>query len=461
MLGKFFSRKKQEGSEVLSAETEESKNAPESPAAEGSKRSFNAKSLLRKHWPVIAILIIIVLSFHIRLVGFYTPDGDPKWPYLRNIDSYFFLRETEDIVNNGGMLPPHDDLMLVPEGRTRSPSFYTVLSASAYGLIGQPMGMSIPDFMVWFPVLLTSLIAIPGYYIGRSLYDRKAGIFTALFFTLSPTIMARTLGGDPDSDAIVMLMMATSIAAYLVLYKKMDRDKIFSRRNILLAGIAGLGMALFAHSWGGYWFALWIIVAFIISKTGIEILLSRGRKEQFTAALKEAKPIILTFLMMLLAFYLFTVPFKGIDFIGDPPRAVFGSLGLSSGLKAETGIFPNVHVSIAELQVGGDARQVAIRSAGVDTAASVSRLPLEGLLLLSPFILSLASLAYLGYSYVKRREHLDTFLFLGIWLAGMLYASIVAVRFGIFIAPVYAIASSIILAKIWRLVLGEDRVVSA
>ena len=141
----------------------------------------------------------------------------------------------------------------------------------------------------------------------------------------------------------------------------------------------------------------------------------------------------------------------------------FSQVGLSSdlfgggGIKSEEGEFPNVYVSVAELQQGGQTGAVINRAAGVEFAASTGFD--SGLLgIISPFVLSVLTFAYLIYSYYRRREHLDTLLVLVLWMIGMVYSSITAVRFGIFLSPVIAVSSSIILSKAWNIAFKKEEV---
>lgn len=316
--------------------------------------------------------------------------------------------------------------------------------------------MQLWQFLIWFPVLLASLIAIPSYFIGKYLFNKKAGVFISIFLLFAIPFVSRSLGGDPDSDGIVMLLLISSLAAFIVAYKSLDKEKIFSRKNIIYSSIAGFLIGLFALTWTGYWFALWIITTFIVLKIVLDIVITRKFNiEHVKTTFSKNKALIVLFIIILAIFYVITIPYYGLNFISSPVDAVFGSVSSSSSLKAETGQFPNVYVSVAELQSGGNIKDVAIRASGVDTASQISGVPLGILLLISPFLLTLVCFLYLFYAYVKKREYLDTLLFMLPWFIGFLVASAVAIRFNIFLTPVYAICSGIILAKFWDTALDK------
>jgi asparagine N-glycosylation enzyme membrane subunit Stt3 len=458
MLRKILSRNKHEGQAQHSAEPQ-----AHQPAA-GARKSFDFKAFLKKRWPLIAIILIFALSMHIRLVGYYNPDGTQRWPWLRNVDSYNFLYDIEDVVENGGIASRFDNLTLAPYGAERhglGVGLYQYLTA--YGYIAYNFFFPTPleMFVAWFPPLIASLITIPAYFIGRILYDRKAGILTAFFMVFAPSIIARSLGGDPDSDAFVTFFPMLSIALFLLAYKYFDKEKLFASKNVMLGVVNGLILGFFALSWSGYWFVFTLYLGFLVVKLLYDIAKHIKHKENVKRQIwKDVKAPAFLVGTMLVMFWVVTVPLIGSDFALDPFLQPIGMSSLfGSGIKSESGEFPNVYVSVAELQVGGQVKDVAIRSSGVDTAASVSRLPVELLLVLSPFMMTIFALGYLGYSFYRRREHIDTLIFIGLWNIGMIYASVVAIRFAIFLAPVFAICTGIFLSKLWKIATGEDKVV--
>ena len=140
---------------------------------------------------------------------------------------------------------------------------------------------------------------------------------------------------------------------------------------------------------------------------------------------------------------------------------MYDSLGGASAVKGESGYFPNVYVSVGEMMSGGNARDVAIRTAGIDIAGSVTNIPSVVLILFSPFLLSILCLIYLGYSYYKKRKNYDIIVFILPWFVMFLLASVIAVRATIFLAPVYAILSAIMLARLWDFVLTKKESVGA
>ncbi|KKQ37610.1 MAG: hypothetical protein US54_C0030G0017, partial [Candidatus Roizmanbacteria bacterium GW2011_GWA2_37_7] len=122
-----------------------------------------------------------------------------------------------------------------------------------------------------------------------------------------------------------------------------------------------------------------------------------------------------------------------------------------SQLKSEEGIeFPNVYVSVAELQ-GGDIKGAIQRTSPID----IGNNPL--MLLISPFFLMIYALIYLTYSFYKKRQHIDTFILLLVWFLGPFTAAIIAVRFSALFSAPLAIGSAIIFAKIINMTLHKEK----
>lgn len=377
----------------------------------------------KKYWPVLAILLIIYLGITVRTL-------DYRWPYLRNIDSYNFFKEMEEIVDNNGVLPETDTLKLAPYGTKRGQNFYAYVGAYSYMFFRMLMPeMQLWQYLIWFPALLASLMAIPIYFIAKMLYDRKAGVFAAAIIVFDAAIMSRTLGGDPDNDAMVLIMPLIIVALYLFTHKLAETSRKITLKTGALAVATGVALMLWRLTWGGFWFVIWLITGFMLLKMLHRYLKARNIR----AVWNENRAVLSSYAIMMLTFFLLAVPFFGSSIIYT---TVLGPLEFPS-IKAEGGTFPNVYVSVAELQNPEGPRDIINRT---------------GL----PFFLLIASLIYLVYSYITTKKHLDTLILLGIWFVGPFLATIVAIRFTILFAAPMAIGTGILFSKILRMAAKED-----
>ena len=363
---------------------------------------------VKSYYHVVALLLIFGLALYIRLVGFH-------FPYLRNIDSYVFYRYMNYTVATGHV-PTHDPLMLAPTGKnlTAWNMFYVLLGAKTYELVNAVHHMPLWRFLIYFPAVLASLIVIPAYIIGDELYDRNAGLLAAFFLALSPVIMSRTLGGDPDSDSIVLLMSLLTASTVTLSIK---------RKKIWLALLNGFVFSLFAWTWVGFWYVYWLYLGTALSLW----LLDRDISYLRDVAISTA--VFFGFA------YLFTHQFL-LGYVVSAPLKTIGLFG-AGGIKSEEGQFPNVYVSVAEMQ--SNTIQSLIRQIG-------------GYILVP----ALFGLLYLIYSFAKTGKHKDSLVFFGLWTVGFFYASLTAVRFSIFLTIPLSFLSAILFSKALRLANGED-----
>jgi len=398
-----------------------------------------ATNVLKRYWPVIAVLLIISLGISVRLL-------DYRWPYLRNIDSYAFARQIEEVATYGHLLP-YDELGLTPETvpRLLGHDLYAYFAGYSFLFFHTFMpGLTLFQFLIWFPPLLASLMAIPMYFIGRILFDRRAGILAALFMVLDISVMSRSLGGDPDSDTVVLFFPLIAIALFLIAYKYANAVKKINRRYVTYTLLSGIALGVWGYAWGGYWYVVWLITGFFIAKILAESIRLRNAKR----IADESRHTVIVFAATILMFFILMVPVFGLQVI---PNTITGPISFGDIKGEENREFPNVYVSVAELQSSGNVRDIIQRTSAVNFGQN----PVA--MIISPFFLMVYGLIYLLYSYVKKRQHLDTLIFLLIWFIGPFLATIIAVRFSILFSAPIAIGSAIFLSKLVRFVSGEEK----
>lgn len=379
----------------------------------------------KKYWPAIAVLAIVVFGLYVRVFAY-------NFPYLRNIDSYAFTRQIEDIVNSGA-LPQHDNLSLAPDGQDKAVGrdLYVYIMAYSFSFVKLFLpGYTLFQFLIWAPALMAALMAVPMYFIGRILYDKRAGVLAAFFVIFDISVLSRTLGGDPDNDTSVLLFPLIAIALFLIAYKYTSANG-FNKRGILYTVLAGMGMAAWGYVWSGFWFVVWLIAGFIIMK----ILLALAKNRSIGAAVREFRRPIALFAAIMAIFFILTVPFLGTRVVTETVQGPFSFGDIKSEENRE---FPNVYVSVAELQSGGALRDVLQRTN------------------VFLFVFMVFSLVYLIVSAMsKRKEHVDTLILLLIWFVGPLIATTTGVRFSILFAAPIAIGAAIFVSKLLRVIDGE------
>lgn len=372
---------------------------------------------------IFILLAIMLLSLYIRIYSFH-------WPYLRNIDSYAFYRQMQYIVDTG-LLPQRDMLATAPVGwpLKTGPQFYQYLGAYSYIFVSWFLNISLFQWLIWLPAILITLAAIPAYYIGKTLYDKNTGILSTIFILFSVSVLSRSLGGDPDSDAIVMLWPMINIAFYLIAIKIKS-----TKKSLIYHAITGFTLALFAFTWPGYWYVYWLLFGFIIIYSLFKFSLEK----------KIPKKEILGFLLLTIILLILGCAYFGYWFISNLFYAPFETAGLFSptgGIKGETREFPNVYVSVAELMTGGSIKDIINHVSNINVTGSVT-------VLISPFMLAIYGLIFLAYLTFFKKKCMHSFILIFLWLIGSIYSTIIAVRFGIFLIPPIAFSAAIFLSVI-------------
>ena len=207
---------------------------------------------------IIGILVLAFsLSFMLRVspleYGFELTEYDP----------FFNYRATEFMIENGlpAYLEWHDDLSWHPYGRDVSSDSQLMLHATAsalYQIFG--MGSSLYDFTIMFPVVISSLTTIVIFAVVRTIGGTTAGLFSSLFFAVSPIIIMRgTLGWFKSEPLGIFYGL---VATYLIISAiKSDKGKV-SAAKIVGAGIL---LTLGLDSWGGVQFFILPIGLFFIA----------------------------------------------------------------------------------------------------------------------------------------------------------------------------------------------------
>ncbi len=385
-------------------------------------------SLLRRHYAIIAIVLIIALSMHVRLL-------DYRWPYLRNIDSYMFYRQMDEIVQNNGVYPSYDIYVRAPEGEERSLQLYPYQHLGAYSYMffrNIFPGLQLWEFLIYLPAFLASLMALPIYYIGKTLYDKRAGIIAAFFYVFDASVISRTLGGDPDSDAIVLLTAMIVMAVFLATYKHIELKKALDKKALLLTALTGIALGVWAHTWIGYWYIVWLITGTLL----LRFLFDAATTKKLGEAWRNNRHLFASYgIFMAVMLLVFVLPFFGMS------RVLYTFTGPVEfqSIKTEEGTqFPNVGVSVAELQGSGNLLDILQRANAVNMSNPL-------VVAISPFFLMIYALIYLAYSSISKKHALDKLTIIALWLALPLFIVFVSLQMTLLIALFFGVLLSLML----------------
>ncbi|MBE6513030.1 MAG: peptide transporter [Methanobrevibacter olleyae] len=314
---------------------------------------------------VVIIAILFVLVFGLRAqaadiggvpneikANYMDADG---LPYFSEMDSYFNLRMTQDymdhgyfgdtLVNGSGW----DMHSYYPSGRdvgSYQPMIAYVTSF-LYGIVNMFQDMSLKEVAFWTGAFISSFAVIPVYIFTRRITNDYGAIAATLLVALGPNYIGHTFAGFFDTD-----MFNVTLPLFFILFfiEAVKSDKLVHR--VIFAILSVISIGIYSLSWSGYMFypAVMIIVmivffvlCFYLDIDVLEPFKNYSNKLNWLINQKELFSVALIIVLGAVSL-LFTV---GIGGILD---AISGLTGGFSLLSTSHDVWPNVFVSVAEMQ---------------------------------------------------------------------------------------------------------------
>jgi len=253
----------------------------------------------------LLVIGVLILSFSISFMIRYQPANFGF--ELNEFDPFFNFRATEFIVENGisEYFQWHDDMSWYPEGRNVSRSSQVMLhitAATTYQIFGG--NSSLYDFTILFPAIIGSLTIFIIFALVRVLSGTTAGLFAALFFSVSLPIILRGTIGWFKSEPLGLFYGLLGLYFFLSGIK--SENKKIAVVKVIVGGIfLGFGLA----SWGG--------IQFFVIPIGIFILVLPFIRKDFGFLIQTVPIFVISFL------------FTAIMFERPGPGFVFGLGGFS------------------------------------------------------------------------------------------------------------------------------------
>ena len=314
---------------------------------------------------VVIIAILFVLVFGLRAqaadiggvpneikANYMDADG---LPYFSEMDSYFNLRMTQDymdhgyfgdtLVNGSGW----DMHSYYPSGRdvgSYQPMIAYVTSF-LYGIVNMFQEMSIKEVAFWTGAYISSFAVIPVYIFTRRITNDYGAIAATLIVALGPNYISHTFAGFFDTD-----MFNVTLPLFFILFfvEAVKSDKLVHR--IIFAILSVITIGIYSLSWTGYMFypavmiivmIVFFILCFYLDIEVLEPFKNYSNKLSSLVNQKELFPVALIVVLGAIGL-LFTV---GIGGILD---AISGLTGGFSLLSTSNDVWPNVFISVAEMQ---------------------------------------------------------------------------------------------------------------
>lgn len=312
---------------------------------------------------IIAVLFLIVFALRAQSADIGGVPNEIKanyidadgLPYFSEMDSYFNLRMTQDymdhgyfgdtLVNGSGW----DMHSYYPSGRdvgSYQPMIAYVTSF-LYGIVNMFQDMSLKEVAFWTGAFISSFAVIPAYIFTRRITNDYGAIAATLIVALGPNYISHTFAGFFDTD-----MFNVTLPLFFILFfiEAVKSDKLVHR--IIFAILSVISIGIYSLSWTGFMFypavmILVMIVFFILCfYLDINVLEPSKNYENKLSWLINQKELFSTVLIIVLGIVglLCTVGIGGIL------NAISGLTGGFSLLSAANDVWPNVFVSVAEMQ---------------------------------------------------------------------------------------------------------------
>ncbi|MEA3342687.1 MAG: STT3 domain-containing protein [archaeon] len=226
---------------------------------------------LQKYGYLILLASIFVVALWIRMMP-------ARHGIFIGIDPYYLSRMAQYLVEHSFHLPSVDVMRYAPTGWDPHNEVMGIfyIPAVIYVLISRIIPVDFHTFAIIFPAVIGSLIVVPLFFIGKELHNKNTGLFAALFFAVSGSVIFRTSAGFFEKESIAGFLMLTGLYFFIRAIRK----------DSLVSGIvAGLSIATMATVWGGVQQILLGIVGYVFLVTFVN--------KQPKSLLKAYVPIVL------------------------------------------------------------------------------------------------------------------------------------------------------------------------
>lgn len=201
---------------------------------------------------IIILFFIVFWASSIRLSNWdLLTDQTTGEKMPTDLDTFYFLRISEDIIENGGELPEYDAMrypsLKVPYTKEIMPQVIILMTDIA-NLFGE---YTLKEVNIFSPVFFFFFAMIFFFILTYLLTHSKiAALFSTAFLSFVPAFLYRSMGGVSDHEAI-------GIAAFFIamIFFVLSLKKISTKKDIYTPLIFGLLSGLFSTialvSWGG------------------------------------------------------------------------------------------------------------------------------------------------------------------------------------------------------------------
>jgi len=234
----------------------------------------------------IALFLRVYFPYHNVFAG--------GWVNFQENDAWYHMRNVTNLVHHFPHLSLIDPYGLYPGGQLigGGPFIDLLLGFFVWVIgLGSPSRQVIETVGAYFPAILGALITIPVYFIGKALFNRKAGLLAAALIAILPgQFLWRSMLGFPDQHAAEVLFSSVAML-FLILAVKSSNEKGLSfrslwsrdwgnlRKPLLYSLLGGIVLGCYLITWIGGVLFLFIIAVYAVIQYVMDHL--RGRSTDY------------------------------------------------------------------------------------------------------------------------------------------------------------------------------------
>jgi len=207
-----------------------------------------------------SLALIVIIAFMVRIMPI-------RWGfYLNEFDPYLQWRMSQYVVDHGFLawFKWHDTMSWYPYGADMPTwnLYGEAFVVAAITIFLHSVGLVVSDFDVamLFPVVAGTLTVLAAYVLGKDLWGRGVGMFTALFLALNPSSIGRTQLGFLRHEPLGILLMLL----IFIFFTRATNSKYSSRKTLLYATLAGFSLFYLSASWAAAYYPLDLLVMYAI-----------------------------------------------------------------------------------------------------------------------------------------------------------------------------------------------------
>ena len=418
----------------------------------------------------LALFAVFLIALFLRVYFNHSNIFASGWVNFQETDGWYNMRQVLILALHFPHRMLLDPYGLYPGGASigSPPLFYLLVGFFAWVFgAGSPTLKVIETVGAYLPAILGALVTVPVYFIGKELFNRKAGLIGGALIAILPgQFLWRSMLGFPDYHVTEILFSVTAMMFLILAVKSSGQNQVSFeslrkrdwgtlRRPLIYAFLAGIALGLYLLTWAGAGLFIVIIFVFVILQYIIDHL--RGRSTD-SICIVGALSFMAALVMMALSWNGYTLWNLGFASLLIGILA-FLALGVLSSLMASRNI-RKMWYPVALVVLGGigaalfyladpslfrsilDKLHVFAPTGGMLTVAEAQRLSLS--MAWSDFsicfYLGLISLAIMAYFVIREGSAEKTLLF--VWSLVILVATFSQNRFAYYFAVNVAVLTA-------------------